>query len=187
MIAVGRRSEAQAWIRDTYRVTDEEAGKLLEALDSESPMRRWGWIDRRKLLRWAGFGVFLLGLLLIGVGVSRIFAYTEHDEHQLATVNGVVSAVTDFPDGTTEITISYTYQEQSYSNTERSTIFRDLGFQRGAPVEVWVNVQHPEEALLPILKPFVQAEGRRIALIGVILVMVSIFFWRMFRHRISIS
>lgn len=187
MIAIGRRSEAQAWIKDTYRVTDEEAGKLLEALENESPVGGWRLIDKRKLIRWAGFGVFLLGLLLIGVGVSRIFAYTEHDERQLATVNGVVSAVTDFPDGSTEITISYAYREQSYSNTERSTIFRDLGFQRGAPVEVWVNVQHPEEALLPVLKPFVQAEGRRFVLIGVILVVVSIIFWRMFRRRLSNS
>lgn len=183
MIAIGRRSEAQAWIKDTYRVTDAEADKLLQALESESPVSGWGRIDKRRLIRWAGFGVFLLGLLLIGVGVSRIFAYTEHDERQLATVNGVVSAVTDFPDGSTEITISYAYREQSYSNTERSTIFRDLGFQRGAPVEVWVNVQHPEEALLPILKPFVQAEGRRFALIGVILMVMSIIFWRIFRHR----
>lgn len=184
MAAIGQREEAVAWIRDTYRVNGEEAERLMQAAEAESPVRGLPQINRTKLIRWAGLGIFLLGMLQVAIGLSRYFAYEMHDERQLSVTSCTVQSVKELPGGMQEVTFVYTYEGRTYTNTERSSLFREVDIREGAVLELWVNAERPEEALLTVLKPLVQAAGVRYMVMGVILLILSIVGWRILKSRL---
>ncbi len=184
MAAIGQREEAVAWIRDTYRVNGEEAERLMQAAEAESPVQGLPQISRTKLIRWAGFGIFILGMLQVAIGLSRYFAYEQDDERQLAVTSCTVQSVKELPGDIQEVTFVYAFQGRAYSNTERSNLFREVDIREGAVLELWVNAERPEEAMLTILKPMVQAAGVRYMVMGVILVIISIVGWRILKSRL---
>lgn len=174
LLAFGRRAEALELIRKRFRVNEEESSRLLLVLETESPLPV---LNAAKLLKWTGTGIFLAGVILTGIGIIRYFAYAPNDERPLAVIQCTVEGIRDLADGL-EIIFAYDFQGKPYSITERSDVFRELGLQKGMVLELWVNPSNPEQGLLPVLKPMVQASGLRYGGMGLALIVVSIILWR---------
>jgi len=171
LLALGRREQALQSIRETYRVSDEEAGKLLQAVAVESPLRRW-----------IGTGCFVTGLILLAIGTIRFFAFAPNDERHLAISRCTVTDVRAIGEEV-EVTFAYAYNGIDYSNTERSRYFRDMRFQQGQVLELWVNMDNPKEVLLPVLKPVIQSTGLMYGGVGLVLIVLSVFLWRVRKIR----
>lgn len=180
MLAIGRREEALSRLQRVAGVSHDEGQKLLTALEAESPL---GHLNFWQLFRYAGFGIFLVGVILIGIGMTMYFAYTSNDERQLIQTTCTITSVSEFPEGP-EVTFSYSMDGRNYTITERHEIFRDLGFVKGQELALLVNAFNPNEAVLPILKDYVQKAGMRYGGMGLGLILVSIVLWRLMRARI---
>lgn len=122
-------------------------------------------------------GIFVLGLVFLGVGLAFYFSYESTDEKQMAMIKCTVKEVREYPDGL-EVTVAYEYNGKTYSKTKRSEVFRDVGFQKGREMDLMINVSNPQEAMLVALKPRVQASGLRYAGAGLVLIVISILLWR---------
>jgi len=174
LAAVGKRQEALDRIQKAYSVNSEQAEKLLEAMEAESAGTK---LDMKQVWRWAGIGLFLVGVVLVGIGVSAFVAYESNDERQMVMIKCTISDIREHPDGL-EATFSYVYHDQAYSNTEHSEVFRQMGFVKGQEMDLLVNADNPTEAFLPSLKPYVQATGLRYGGVGLGLIVISILLWR---------
>lgn len=177
---MGRREEALFRLQRVTGVSQDEGQKLLAALEAESPI---GHLNFWQLFRYAGFGIFLVGVILVGIGMTMYFSYTSNDERQMIGVRCTITNVSEFPEGP-EVTFSYAVDGRNYSITERHEKFKGLGFFKGQELALLVNAFNPNEAVLPMLKDYVQKAGMRYGGMGLGLILISILLWRFMRARI---
>lgn len=179
LLSLGKRDEALRILRETHRVQDEEASKLLAAIAHESPLAE---VNSRKLWQWTFTGVFVVGLVFLGLGLIRYFAYTPNDDRQMMVVKCTVSEVVEVAEGL-QVTFDYEFRGQRYTNVERSKIFRDLNLQKSMVLDLWVNADNPKDAVLMVLKPYVKQSGIWFGAAGMIMILLSYVGWRIVRSK----
>jgi hypothetical protein len=178
LLSLGKREEARRALQDTYRVSDEEAEKLVAALAAESPLPQ---LSLRKIIHYAGVALTVFGVITTGVGVVGYFSFST-PEMEWAHVPCTVSATNVQADGVTSVTFVYAYKGKGYAITDVSRLWQSFGLRQGQVLDMLVNPENPEDTRLPIAKPILQQSTKNIAITGLVILAFAVALWAFTRY-----
>ncbi len=170
LLFVGQREAARRSLQETYRASDEQTAQLMAALEQELPLLQLG---PRKIAQYAGGGLTILGLILVGVGLAGYFSLAEaasNWDHAPCTVKSLSA------DGTS-VTFVYEYQGKSYSIRDVSDLWLTLKLREGQRLDMLVNPLDPNDVRLPIAKPILQRTSLNLSIVGAVMVAFAVVLW----------
>lgn len=170
---MGNRDAARQSLQQTYRCPDEQAEKLVKALEEELPLLHLG---PRKIARYVSGALTILGFIVAGVGIVGYFSYST-PEMEWAHVPCTVKTLDTRSDGAISVTFEYTYNERTYSINDISRFWQPLGLQKGQRLDMLVNPENPEDTRLPLAKPILQKSTMNMIVVGIVMLVFSIVLW----------
>jgi hypothetical protein len=173
LLTLGKRDEAKKILQDTYNASDEEANKLLLALEADLKQPFTKLPGRKKLLHYVGVALTVLGFIVGAVGSVGYFSFSTPEMEWLRTT----CTVSKIDEAGRAITFSYEYNGQPYSKQDVSSLWPELGLQEGQTLELLVNPEWPEDILLPLTKPYLQESMLTIIINGAVLLAIAVVLW----------
>lgn len=173
LLFMGNRDAARQSLQQAYRCSDEQAEKLVAALEEEFPQLHFG---PRKIAKYVGGALGILGLIVAGAGVVGYFSFST-PEMEWAHVPCTVKSFATTADGTPAVTFEYTYSDKAYTITDVSRLWLSFGLHEGQRLDMLVNPENPEDTRLPIAKPVLQKSALNMAIVGLVMLAFSIVLW----------
>jgi len=173
LLILGKREQAKAMLRDTYRTSDDDAEKLTVALEAELPFPKLGI---KKIAHYVGAALTFIGLITIGVGMVGYFSFST-PEMEWEHVSCTVSAINVQADGTTAVTFAYEYKGKAYAISDVSRLWQSFGLRQGQVLDMLVNPENPEDTRLPIAKPVLQQSTKNMAITGLVILAFAVVLW----------
>lgn len=174
LIAAGQKEKALRLIQKEYGATAENAQQLLDALEAESPLPKINPPGKKDLFRYAGIALTVISMVILAVGAVGYFTYSVPEQEWIRAA----CTVSKIEQGGAAITFSYLYRGSPLTITDVNSYWREFDLHEGQALEILVNPEQPEQVLLPIAKPHLQAWATRILMTGAILMTLTIVLWR---------
>lgn len=174
LIAAGQKETALRLIQKEYGTTAENAQQLLDALEAESPLPKVNLPGRKDLLRYVGIALTVISIVILAVGAVGYFTYSLPEQEWVRTT----CTVSKVEQEGAALTFSYSYRGSPLTLTDVNQYWRAFNLHEGQALEILVNPDQPDQVLLPIAKPHLQAWSTRVLMTGAILMTLTVVLWR---------
>lgn len=179
LLAIGKREEALKLVQDRCHVSEEQATTLLAALEAESA---GGFKPgTAQIITWVGKGLALAGIIMVAVAIGIYASFINAKEDFIGTT-GTVTRITDAGNDAMAITVTYTFNNITYTKSEQSSRLRELNLHEGQVLEIFVNPNDPNNTQLPVAEPIIRSYALNIGGVGLAMLLVAVVMWR-FRGR----
>lgn len=160
LIRSGHRDRAKSWLMGTLHVSEDEAEKLVKAIELENPYQNIipaHAIDRANAfvstsgcitLVLRGIGVFfaLITLSMYAFAVIIYFVYN-HFAPDAVSVYGTVIELRENEEGSLAPVIEYSWNDEA-KQYESTSYSRPAAYDVGETLTLLVNPENPDEAII---------------------------------------